>query len=76
MRTFAVVTVFGLFVASDSAAAQEKKPQSGIPEASSSQSSARQESDVQAAERKKAEELAKARQRRMDRLSKSICSGC
>lgn len=76
MHTLAVVTVFGLFAASHSAAAQEKKPQAGTPEASSSQSSPREESDVQAAERKKAEELAKARQRRMDRLSKSICSGC
>jgi hypothetical protein len=35
-----------------------------------------QQSEAQAAERKKADELAKARQRRMDRLSRSVCSGC
>jgi hypothetical protein len=58
------------------AAAQDRKPQTGSPEASSSQTSTGQKSEAKAAERKKAEELAKARQRRMDRLSKSICSGC
>ena len=76
MRTLAVVTLAGLLVISHSATAQEKKSQTGTPEAVSLGTVVRQESEAQTAERKKAEELAKARQRRMDRLSKSICSGC
>jgi hypothetical protein len=76
MHILAVAAVFGLLVISHSVAAQEKKPQAGTAGASPSQSSTAQESEAQAAERRKAEELAKARQRRMDRLSKSICSGC
>lgn len=76
MHALAVASIFGLFVAFHPATAQDRKPQTGRPEASSSQSSTGQESEAQAAERRKAEEIAKARQRRMDRLSRSICSGC
>jgi hypothetical protein len=76
MRTLAVATVFGLLVISPSAVAQDRKPQTGSPEASSSQTSTGQESEAQAAQRKKAENIEKARQRRMDRLGRSICSGC
>ncbi len=76
MRTSAVAIIFGLLVISHPAAAQGRKPQPASPEASPSQTSTTQESEAQAAERRKAEEPAKARQRRMDRLSKSICSGC
>jgi transposase len=76
MRILAVATVIGLLVTPHWAAAQEKKPQTGTPEAPISGTVTRQESEAQAAERRKAEELAKARQRRVDRLSKSICSGC
>jgi hypothetical protein len=77
MRTLAVASVFGLFVISHSAAAQDRKPQPASPAPStSSQAATGQESETQAAERKKVEELAKARQRRMDRLSRSVCSGC
>jgi hypothetical protein len=76
MRILAVATVIGLLVIPHWAAAQEKKPQTATPEAPSSGTVTRQENEAQAAERRKAEELAKARQRRVDRLSKSICSGC
>jgi hypothetical protein len=76
MRTLAVTTVLGLLVTSHAAAAQDRKPQPARPEASPSQTVTGQESDAQAAERKKAEEVARARQRRMNRLSRSICSGC
>jgi hypothetical protein len=76
MRTLAVATVFGLLAFSPSAAAQDRKPQTGSAEASSSQTSTGQESAALAAERKKAEDIEKARQRRMDRLGRSICTGC
>jgi hypothetical protein len=76
MRTLAVATVLSLLMISHPAAAQDRKPQTGNPGVSSSQTVTGQESEAQAAERKKAEEVAKARQRRMDRLTRSICSGC
>jgi hypothetical protein len=76
MRTLAVTIALGLFVISHPAAAQDRKPQPASPGASPSQTSTGQESEAQAAERKKAEEVARARQRRMDRLSRRICSGC
>ena len=76
MRTLAVATVFGFLVGSHSVAAQDRKPQTGSPEASSSQAATGQESEALAAERKKAEDIEKARQRRMDRLGRSICTGC
>jgi len=76
MRTLAVATIFGLLVISPSAVAQDRKPQTGNPEASSSQTATGQESEALAAERKKAEDIEKARQRRMDRLGRSICTGC
>jgi hypothetical protein len=76
MRTLAVATVLGFLVISHPAAAQDRKPQTGSPAASSSQTSNGQESAALAAERKKAEDIEKARQRRMDRLGRSICIGC
>jgi hypothetical protein len=76
MRTIAVVTAFGFLLISQPAAAQDRKPQTGSPEASSSQTSNGQESAALTAERKKAEDIEKARQRRMDRLGRSICTGC
>jgi hypothetical protein len=76
VRTLAVVTIIGLFVISHAATAQDRKPPPASTEASPSQTSIGQESEAQAAERKKSEEVAKARQRRMDRLSRSICNGC
>ena len=76
MLTLAVAAVFALLAISHSAAAQDRKPQTDNPEASSSQTSSGQESEAQAAERKKAENIEKARQRRMDRLGRSICTGC
>jgi hypothetical protein len=75
MRTLAVATVFGLLVIAHSAAAQDRKPQPGSPEAPPSQISTSQESETLTAERK-AEDIEKARQRRMDRLGQSICPGC
>jgi len=76
MRTLAVATIFGLLVIAHSAAAQDRKPQPGSPEAPPSQISTGQEGEALAAERKKAENIEKARQRRMDRLGRSICTGC
>jgi hypothetical protein len=76
MRTLSVATVFGFLLISPFAVAQDRKPQTGTPEASSSQTSTGQENAVLAAERKKAENIEKARQRRMDRLDRSICIGC
>jgi hypothetical protein len=75
MRTLAVATVFGLLVIAHSAAAQDRKPQPGSPEGPPSQISTGQESETLTAERK-AEDIEKARQRRMDRLGRSICTGC
>jgi hypothetical protein len=76
MRTIAVATAFGFLLISFFAVAQDRKPQTGTPEASSSQTSNGQESAALTAERKKAEDIEKARQRRMDRLGRSICTGC
>jgi hypothetical protein len=76
MRTLAVGSLFGLLVVFHPAAAQDKKPQPARPEAAPSQASTGQESETEAAERKKVEELAKARQRKLDRLSRSVCTGC
>jgi hypothetical protein len=76
MRTLAAATVFGLLVISHPTVAQDRKPQTSRPEASSAQTSTSQEGDVQAAARKKAEDLEKARQRRLDKLGRSICTGC
>lgn len=76
MRTLALSSVIGLLLIFHPAAAQDRKPQLANPTASSSQVPTGQQNEAQATERKKADELAKARQRRMDRLSRSICSGC
>jgi hypothetical protein len=76
MHTLAVASVFSLLLIAHPAVAKDRKPQPANAEASPLQATTGQESDAQAAERKKTEELAKARQRRMDRLSRSICSGC
>ena len=76
MRTLTVASVFGLLVVFYPAAAQDRKPQPTSPEARPPKSATGQERETQTAERKKAGELAKARQRGMDRLSRSICSGC
>jgi hypothetical protein len=72
MHTPVVAVVFGLLLISYSIYAQDRKPQATDPAPSiPSQAATGQESELQAAQRKKAEELAKARQRRMDRLSRS-----
>jgi hypothetical protein len=76
MRTLTVATIFGLLVISYPATAQDRKPQPSRPEPSSSQASTGQESDAQAAARKKTEEIERARQRRLDKLGRSICTGC
>ena len=76
MRTLALSSAIGLLLIFHPAAAQDRKPQPTSPTASSSQVPTGQQSEAQAAERKKADELAKARQRRMDRLSRSVCTGC
>lgn len=76
MRTLALSSVIGLLLIFHTAAAQDRKPRTADPTASSSQVPTEQQSKAQAAERKKADELAKARQRRMDKLSRSVCTGC
>ena len=76
MRTLALFSTIGLLLIFHSAAAQDRKPQPALPTAQPSQATAGQQSEAQVAERKKADELAKARQRRMDRLSRSVCTGC
>ncbi len=78
MRTLAVATILGVLLISHPKAAQDQRPRPRNPQASPSQTSsaAVQESDAQAEQRKKAEALEKARQRRIDQLSRSICRGC
>ena len=76
MRTLALSSAIGLLLIFHPAAAQDRKPQPASPTASSSQVPTGEQSEAQAAERKKANELAKARQRRIDRLSRSVCTGC
>jgi hypothetical protein len=77
MRVLVFASMLGWLMALHPAAAQDRKLPPANPEASPAKAlTAQQESEAQTAERKKAEELAKARQRRMDRLSRSICSGC
>jgi hypothetical protein len=76
MRTLALSSAIGLLLIFHPAAAQDRKPQPAGPTASSSQVPIEQQSEAQAAERKKADDLAKARQRRVDRLSRSVCTGC
>jgi hypothetical protein len=46
MRTLAVATIFGLLVIAHSAAAQDRKPQPGSPEAPPSQISTGQENET------------------------------
>ena len=76
MRSLAAATVFVLLAVAHPATAQDRKPQASRPEASSSQIPASQADDAQAAARKKAEDLEKARQRKFDKLGRSICTGC
>ena len=76
MQLLAATTVFGLLVISHPTGAQDSKPRTSRPEASSSQVSNSQEGDAQAAARKKDEDIEKARQRRLDKLGRSICTGC
>ena len=76
MRSLTVALILGLLVIPPSAA-QEAKPKLITPEVSSSRASTNEESaKVADEERKKADELEKARQRRLNKLSKSICIGC
>jgi hypothetical protein len=77
MRTVAALIFVSLFPIYQTAAAQQSSLQESAPEASSShaESSTKREGMADA-ERKKADDVEKARQRKLDRLSKSICTGC
>jgi hypothetical protein len=79
MRIAAVAAPLSFLVSPLAVAAHEAKPQAetSTPDASSSKIPTNEERAAQAeAERKKADALAQARQRRMNRLTRSICNGC
>ncbi len=77
MRTMAALIIVSLFPVYQTAAAQQNSLQGSSPEASSSgvASSAKREGMAHA-ERNKADNMEKARQRKLDRLLKSICTEC
>lgn len=77
MRMMTVATTLALFVASQSVSAQDKAPQEQTPKAAPSKVyNAEESAAVSDASRKKAEALEQARDRKIRRLARSICSGC
>jgi hypothetical protein len=77
MRILAIAVTLGLLVGSQSASAQEKTPQGRNAKAPPSKVYNAEESAASAdAFRKKSEALEQARERKIRRLSRSICSGC
>ena len=77
MRIFTIAVTLGLLIVSQAAVAQGKTSQAPKPEAPTSKAyNAEEASAASDAARKKSENLAKARDRRMKMLSRSICSGC
>jgi hypothetical protein len=76
MRSLTLAAILGLLVIPPTIA-QEKKAEPNAAKVSSSTPSTNAESAKLADEgKKKADELEKARQRRLNKLSKSICVGC
>jgi hypothetical protein len=77
MRIMTVVITLGFLVGSQAVSAQEKTPQGKTPKASPSKVYSTEESAaVSEALRKKAEAQEQARDRKIRRLSRSICNGC
>jgi hypothetical protein len=77
MRIMTGAIALALLFGSHSVSAQEKTPQGQAPKASPSKVFTAEESaTVSDASRKKAEVLEQARDRKIRRLSRSICSGC
>ena len=77
MRILTVAITLALLVGSQSVSAQEKTPQGANPKSPPSKVYTAEESAaVSAASRKKAEALEQARDRKIRRLSRSICSSC
>jgi hypothetical protein len=77
MRIMTVTITLALLIGSQSVSAQEKAPQGQTPKAPSSKVYNAEESAASAdAFRKKSEALEEARERKIRRLSRSICSGC
>jgi hypothetical protein len=77
MRILTVAITLALLVGSQSVSAQEKTPQGQTPKAPSSKVYNAEESAAAAdAFRKKSEAQEQARDRKIRRLSRSICNGC
>lgn len=77
MRIMTVAITLALLISSQPVSAQEKTPQGQTPTAPSSKVYSAEESAASAdAFRKKAEAAEQARDRKIRRLSRSICSGC
>ena len=77
MRMMTVGITLALFVGSQTVAAQEKTPQGQTPKASPSKVyNAEESAAASEAFRKKAEAQEQARDRKIRRLSRSICNGC
>ena len=77
MRIMTVAITLGLLVGSQAVSAQEKTPQGQTPKAPPTKVySAEESAAVSEASRKKAEAQEQARDRKIRRLSRSICNGC
>ena len=77
MRIMTVAITLALLVGSQSASAQEKTPQGQTSKAVPSKVyNAEESAAASEAFRKKAEAQEQARDRKIRRLSRSICSGC
>ena len=77
MRMMGVAITLAVFVSSQEVSAQEKTPQGQTPKAPPAKVYTSEESAaVSDASRKKAEALEQARDRKIRRLSRSICKGC
>ena len=77
MRIMTVAITLALLVGSQSVSAQYKTPQEQTSEAPPSKAyTAGESAAVSDASRKKAEALEQAHDRKIRRLSRSICSGC
>ena len=77
MRMMTLAITLALFAGSQSLSAQDKLPQGQTSKAPPSKVySAEESAAVSDASRKKAEALEQARDRKIRRLSRSICSGC
>jgi hypothetical protein len=77
MRIMTVAITLSIFIGSQSVSAQEKTAQGQTPKAPSSKVySAEESAAASEAFRKKAEVAEQARDRKIRRLSRSICSGC